>query len=203
VATPSKTPAKTTISTPTSKAKTSAVTTPLKSGLKTPSSVTKPKSTSVKTPSVTSSPSTTASPLVVKPPTIKGGTKVTLSKPATSVAASTATSSSESSATTLSEDIGPAPVVEDKKQVEVVEPTVEESPREVDPIGSVEETTEEPELEFDNYEIDKGLLENQQDNSQEEGDIIEFVEDSAEHVINDDTEFPLEPHEQMLALEDQ
>jgi len=134
LATPSKSPTKTTISTPTSKAKTSAIT-QLKSGMKTPSSVTKPKATSVKTPSVTSSPS------VVKTPTIKGGTKVTLSKPATSVAASTA---SESSATTLSEDISPAPVVENKKQVGVIEPTVEESPREVDPIRSVEETTEEP-----------------------------------------------------------
>lgn len=75
-------------------------------------------------------------------------------------------------------------------------------------VEPVVDVAEEPELEFDNYEIDKELLESgdntDQDQDQDEGDIVEFIDNAIEHNDDgEDTEFPLEPHEQMLALEDE
>lgn len=151
----------------------------------------------------------TSSPSVVKPPTIKGGTKVTISKPATT-AAPTATSTNSSATTTPREDPIPTPSVEEKK-LEDAEPEVKETPAPVEENKVEDEINlnDDPELEFDNYDIDKELLEGgQADEHNEEGDIVEFIDDAAhtteEHNDSgEDTEFPLEPHEQILALEDQ
>ena len=129
---------------------------------------------------------------------------MTISKPVTTTAAPTSSTTNSATTTPREEVVTPTPaVVEEKKQEDL---SAVQSIVSADTTTTTDDVIEEPELDFDNYDIDKELLEGGQTDEadNDEGDIVEFADDPVIEEDNlEDTEFPLEPHEQIIALEDQ